>query len=86
MNKRVSAIVLVASFCIGLLLGCSSPEVRNEPAGQPHMEAALTSLQNARAELQMAKHNKGGHRVEAIKLIDLAIQEVTRGIEAGERH
>jgi hypothetical protein len=49
------------------------------------MEAALASLQNARAELEMAKHDKGGHRVETIRLTDLAIQEVTKGIQAGER-
>ena len=85
MNKKSTRLVLVALFCIGLLLSCSSPAVRNEPVGQPRMEAALASLQNARAELEMAKHDKGGHRVEAIRLTDLAIQEVTRGIQAGEK-
>ena len=85
MDKKGIRVVSVALFCIGLLLGCSSPEVRNEAVGQPHMEAALTSLQNARTQLQMAKHNKSGHRLEAIRLVDLAIEEVNRGIQAGER-
>ena len=50
-------------------------------ASQPHMQSALSYLQSARAELQVAEHNKGGHRVRAIELIDRAIGEVQAGIE-----
>jgi hypothetical protein len=32
----------------------------------------------------MAIHNKGGHRVTAIGLVDQAINEVKAGIDAGE--
>jgi hypothetical protein len=85
MNTKDSRVVVGALFCISLLLGCSSPGVRNEAVGQPHMEAALARLQEARSQLQMAKHNKGGHREEAIRLVELAIEEVNRGIQVGER-
>ncbi len=50
-------------------------------AAQPHMRAALESLRTARSELDMAEHNKGGHRVEAIRLVDQAIHEVEQGME-----
>ena len=53
-------------------------------AGQPHMEAALGSLQTARSELQMATANKGGHRVKAIADIDDAIEQVRRGMDAAD--
>jgi hypothetical protein len=49
-------------------------------ARQPHMQAALSQLQSAREQLQMAEHNKGGHRVKAIDLINQAIQEVRNGM------
>jgi len=50
-------------------------------AAQPHMDAALENLRSARAELQMATHNKGGHRVKAIADIDDAIEQVRLGMD-----
>jgi hypothetical protein len=47
------------------------------------MQAALNQLAAARASLVRAAHNKGGHRVKAIGLIDQAIAEVRLGIAAG---
>jgi hypothetical protein len=52
---------------------------------QPRMENALRLLQDAKAELQKADTNKGGHRVKAIELVNEAILEVQAGIEAGTR-
>jgi len=52
-------------------------------AAQPHMHNALAALQTARSELQEAKHNKGGHRVKALELVDAAILQVRRGIADG---
>ena len=53
---------------------------------QPNMQAARTSLQTARAELQKATPDKGGHRVNAIGLINSAIAEVNEGIAFDRRH
>ncbi len=52
-------------------------------AAQPHMINALNALQTARAELQVAEHNKGGHRVTALARINEAINQVQLGIQAG---
>ena len=52
-------------------------------AAQPHMYNALGALQNARSELQVAERDKGGHRVNALRLINEAIAEVQAGIAAG---
>lgn len=53
-------------------------------ADQPHMEAALKSLQEARAQLQQAEHNKAGWRVQAIKDLDKVIADVQAGIAAAD--
>ena len=49
-------------------------------AAQPNMESALGSLQAARAELQKATPNKGGHRERAIGFVNSAIAETEAGI------
>jgi hypothetical protein len=61
--------IIATSFGIGFAIGA-----------QPHMEAALGLLQNARGELQAALPNKGGHRERAIGLVDQAIAETKNGI------
>lgn len=53
---------------------------------QPHMQAAKSSLQTARAELQRATPDKGGHRVNAIGLVNSAIAEVNAGIAFDRRN
>jgi hypothetical protein len=52
-------------------------------AAQPLMADGLHDLQAARAVLQAAAHDKGGHRVKAIGLIDAAIAEVRLGMDVG---
>ena len=49
-------------------------------ANQPNMQAALGSLQAARAELMQSRPNKGGHRERAINFVDAAIAETRAGI------
>ena len=48
--------------------------------------AALWLLDNARAELEAAVPNKGGHREGAIELVDKAIVQVRKGIAFAARH
>jgi hypothetical protein len=66
------AIVAAVSFACGCVV-----------AAQPHMSNALAALQNAKSELQVAEANKGGHRVNALRLVNEAIGEVQAGIAAG---
>jgi hypothetical protein len=53
---------------------------------QPLMQAARSSLQTAKSELQKAQPDKGGHRVNAIGLVNRAIAEVNAGIAFDRRH
>jgi hypothetical protein len=70
-----AAVAFGAAFAIGCATG----------GGQPHMAAALDELRAARAELQAALPDKGGHRVRAIELVDDAIGQVRRGIDYSAR-
>ncbi|MBT9594364.1 MAG: hypothetical protein IV094_00080 [Vitreoscilla sp.] len=55
-------------------------------AAQPHMEAALASLEQARDQLKSASGDKGGNRAQAINAVDKAIAEVKKGIEYDRKH
>jgi hypothetical protein len=74
-QKLLMGILVVSSLGVGYALGA-----------QPHMDAALVLLQNARGELQAATPNKGGHREAAIGLIDQAIVQVREGIAFAATH
>lgn len=55
-------------------------------ADQPYMRAARTNLQQARAQLQAALSNKGGHRMKAIEHVNNAIGLVNQGIAFDRRN
>jgi hypothetical protein len=42
----------------------------------PHIRASVVELQAAKRELQAAAHDFGGHRVEAIRAIDVALKQL----------
>lgn len=49
-------------------------------ANQPSMHSALSHLKSARAALEAALDDKGGHRERAISLVTKAIEETEAGI------
>jgi uncharacterized iron-regulated protein len=55
-------------------------------ADQPHMQAALQSLQTAKAQLLRADRDKGGHRARAEQLVEQAMAEVRAGIAYDRQH
>ena len=71
-HKVLLGILVVSSMGVGYAL-----------SQQPHMDAALGLLQNARVELARAEPNKGGHRERGLALIDQAMGEVRAGIAFG---
>ena len=73
--KRLSSFILAGTMFATLL---STPAM----ADQPYMQGALRALQNARASLETAATDKGGHRAKAIQLVDEAIRQVKVGVAA----
>ena len=64
-------------------LGASALTAVPAEAAQPHMNHALSDLQAALNQLNVAIPDKGGHRVKAIALVKQAIDETTAGMAAG---
>jgi hypothetical protein len=79
MTRRiVTATLLTLVLATGFVAGRAT-------ADQPHMHAALEHLRQARASLDKATPDKGGHREAAIKLVNDAIAQVEAGM-AFDRH
>jgi hypothetical protein len=53
---------------------------------QPNMVQAIEHLRVARADLERAEHNKGGHREEGLRLVDAAIKQCEDGIRYANEH
>lgn len=53
-----------------------------QPPGyyQPNMEQALGNLHAARINLEVSSPDKGGHRVQALELVNQAIYQVRQGM------
>ena len=73
--SRLALLSSTACLVAGTVIGASIAY-----AAQPHMVNALEMLRSARAELQHANPNKGGHRERAIEAVDRAINETREGI------
>ena len=78
MEKRIIVVLMIGIF-LGAGMGSWAA------IHQPHMMAALQALQKAKVELETGEHNKGGHRVKALDLVQRAIEQTRKGIEAGEK-
>src|SRR5947209_4212268 len=61
-------------FVFGMLFGVAW-------ATQVHMSNAMHDLQSAAYELNQAAPDKGGHRVQAVNLVNQAIQQVKWGMQ-----
>lgn len=79
MKRQNALVVILVTLSLVVTSLASVPD-------QPYMQAARTDLQKARAALQRAEHNKGGHRANAIGLINTAIGEINRGITFDRTH
>ena len=79
--RRHAGIVLLAATLLGVGFAAG-----RALADQPHMHAALKDLQAAKASLETAENDKGGHRVKALEHVNAAIAEVREGIEFDRKH
>jgi len=79
MKKLFSGLFLSLVLVTGFVAGRAH-------AAQPHMQAALDHLRNARRELNAAVADKGGHRERALALVADAISQVEEGIQFSRSH
>lgn len=78
--KSLALVVLLGVFAAPVTMATASMEE------QPHMRSALEHLRAAKAELEQAEADKGGHRVAAIKATNDAIRHAEEGIKFANHH
>lgn len=81
LQKTLALAVILGLFSIPAAVASTSTNADKDD--QPHMQAALDALKQAKAHLEQAAHDKGGHRVAALKAVDDAIRHTEMGIKAG---
>jgi hypothetical protein len=88
MRTRIITIASTLAVLVGLSVYSLGRPPQNHQMSEhePHMSAALGHLQEARAELEKATPNKGGHREKAMQLVDQAIQQVQQGEAYYQQH
>lgn len=80
---KLTTFVLIALFAIVL----GNKAINGASADpQPRMRDALSHLEAAKASLEEASSDKGGHRVKAISLTKQAIKQVEAGIRFDNKH
>lgn len=75
MRNRALAVFGVLLVAIGLVFA----QTHRMAIHEPHMSAAYGHLEQARAELERAAPNKGGHRERAMQAIEQAMQQIEEG-------
>jgi len=76
--RRILMGVLAGAMICGASLAVAEP--------QPNMQEAMGHLQQAKAALERAEHDKGGHREKALEKVNEAIHHVQMGIDYANKH
>ena len=74
MRARILAVCATLTLLAGL-----GAQTRQMARNEPHMSAAIGHLEQAKNELEKASATKGGHRENAMRLVDQAIEETRAG-------
>ena len=82
-GKVSAALVLASALALGLTSTMTSIAYAQ---GQEEMNDAIEHLRKAKGALEHAAANKGGHRENAMHLIDQAIVEVEAGKTYAKSH
>ena len=68
----------ITGMVLGIVLstGVFTLSAQNERAMHPRIAAAIAALRDARAYMEAAPHDFGGHKVEAIRASNEAIRQL----------
>lgn len=82
-SKIAATLMLSSALSLGMMTTTISPA---SAQGQEEMNEAIQHLREAKGSLEHATQNKGGHRENAMHLIDQAIAEVEAGKAYAKGH
>jgi hypothetical protein len=93
LTKYVGVTVLMTGLLLGgmgLTTGDTAQAGQNKLAAEknerhPHIRRAIHELREARKELKTAAHDFGGHRVEALEAVDVAIKQLELALKADKK-
>jgi hypothetical protein len=80
-RRELALLATGAAIATGLVVRATPAAAR-----QTNMEHARASLDEALRALNNAYDDKGGHKANAVHLIEQAIVEINAGIEFADRH
>ena len=83
LTAAASALVIMAGLSLYSVVHAQNAQMARQ---EPHMSAALGHLEQAKAELEKATPNKGGHREKALQLVSQAMEQVKAGEAYYEQH
>ena len=63
------------------LVVTATPAVKHQAEPHPEIRAAIHSLERAKDHLEHAAHDFGGHRVDAIAAIDVALKQLRLALD-----
>jgi hypothetical protein len=87
MQKKLMAACSALVVLMGLsLYSVLHAQDRQMAIHEPHMSAAYGHLQQAKAELERAAPNKGGHREKAMQMVDQAMRQIEEGEQYYQQH
>ncbi len=78
LKSRSGLLAIALALLLGAIIGGTAVA-----ATQVHMHNALSDLQSAYSQLEVATADKAGHRQQAMSLVGQAIHQVNLGIQAG---
>jgi F0F1-type ATP synthase membrane subunit b/b' len=74
MVKKLMAAGLMLGFMMSMTMMTATPAIAKER--HPKIRQAIKALENAKADLNAAAHDFGGHRVDALAAVDKAIEQL----------
>jgi hypothetical protein len=77
MKRFVSGLVLGIVLSVGVV----TVTAQNERAMHPRIAKAIEALKDARAYMEAAPHDFGGHKAEAIRATDDAIRQLNLALQ-----
>jgi uncharacterized membrane-anchored protein YhcB (DUF1043 family) len=73
---------IIFGMALGILL--MVPVLVMANGKHPHMEKARHHLEQAKQQLSEAAHDYNGHRSEAVRFVDQALEQIRVGIETAK--
>ena len=75
----------LALASLGVVAVGSAGAQEKKEERHPHIRAAIRELREAKRDLKEADHDFGGHRKDAIKAVDHAIEQLERALQFDRR-